>query len=155
MQSVSSRIWTRVAVFISYDDNNYTTGTSTKWMMRLSFKELFELFYTFFCNHNVSAEPFYCLLQVYPYGIGRNIFVPCRSESDMHLFVTLAEAKLTLSFFYFFIVAHSRTARFPYPFRRHQGVLLIRYLLEEWRSSLWKMDSWLLDLSSAFRWKNS
>ena len=25
MQSVSSRIWTRVAVFISYDDNNYTT----------------------------------------------------------------------------------------------------------------------------------
>ena len=29
MQSVSSRIWTRVAVFISYDDNHYTTGTST------------------------------------------------------------------------------------------------------------------------------
>ena len=28
MQSVSSRIWTRVAVFISYNDNNYTTGTS-------------------------------------------------------------------------------------------------------------------------------
>ena len=24
MQSVSSRIWTRVAVFISYDDNHYT-----------------------------------------------------------------------------------------------------------------------------------
>ena len=30
MQSVSSRIWTRVAVFISYDDNDYTTGTSKK-----------------------------------------------------------------------------------------------------------------------------
>ena len=29
MQSVSSRIWTRVAVCISYDDNHYTTGTST------------------------------------------------------------------------------------------------------------------------------
>ena len=29
MQSVSSRIWTRVALFISNDDNNYTTGTST------------------------------------------------------------------------------------------------------------------------------
>ena len=27
MQSVSSRIWTRVAVSISYDDNYYTTGT--------------------------------------------------------------------------------------------------------------------------------
>ena len=30
MQSVSSRIWTRVAVSISYDDNHYTTGTSTR-----------------------------------------------------------------------------------------------------------------------------
>ena len=30
MQSVSSMIWTRVAVSISYDDNHYTTGTSTK-----------------------------------------------------------------------------------------------------------------------------
>ena len=29
MQSVSSRIWTCIAVFISYDDNQYTTGTST------------------------------------------------------------------------------------------------------------------------------
>ena len=27
MQSVSFRIWSRVAVFISYDDNHYTTGT--------------------------------------------------------------------------------------------------------------------------------
>ena len=26
MQSVSSKIWTRVAVSISYDDNHYTTG---------------------------------------------------------------------------------------------------------------------------------
>ena len=30
MQSVSSRIWTRVAVSISYDDSHYTMGTSTK-----------------------------------------------------------------------------------------------------------------------------
>ena len=27
MQSVSSRIWTHVAESISYDDNDYTTGT--------------------------------------------------------------------------------------------------------------------------------
>ena len=27
MQSVSSRIWTRIAVSISYDDNHYTTVT--------------------------------------------------------------------------------------------------------------------------------
>ena len=31
MQSASSRIWTRVAVSISYDDNHYTTGTSIAW----------------------------------------------------------------------------------------------------------------------------
>ena len=30
MQSVLSRIWTWVAVFISYDDNDYTTGNKTK-----------------------------------------------------------------------------------------------------------------------------
>ena len=29
MQSVSSRIWTRIAVFISYGDNDYTTITTT------------------------------------------------------------------------------------------------------------------------------
>ena len=28
MQSFSSRIWIRVAVFISFDDNHFTTGTS-------------------------------------------------------------------------------------------------------------------------------
>ena len=28
MQSVSSRVWTRVAVSNSHDDNDYTTGTS-------------------------------------------------------------------------------------------------------------------------------
>ena len=32
MQLVSSRIWTRVVVSISYDDNHYTTGTF-KWYM--------------------------------------------------------------------------------------------------------------------------
>ena len=30
MQPVSSKIWTRVAVSISYDNNNYTTGTSSR-----------------------------------------------------------------------------------------------------------------------------
>ena len=28
MQLAASRIWTRIAVSISYDDNHYTTGTS-------------------------------------------------------------------------------------------------------------------------------
>ena len=30
MQSVSSRIWTRIAMSISYDDNHYATGTSNE-----------------------------------------------------------------------------------------------------------------------------
>ena len=36
MQSVSSRIWTGVAVFISYDDNNYTMGTSSKHSLTMA-----------------------------------------------------------------------------------------------------------------------
>ena len=32
MQSVSSRIWTRVAVSISYNDNYYIMGTSLKFL---------------------------------------------------------------------------------------------------------------------------
>ena len=35
MQSVSSRIWTRVAVSISYDDNHYTTGICLQIIIHL------------------------------------------------------------------------------------------------------------------------
>ena len=37
MQSVSSGIWTRVAVSISYDDNYYTTGTSMYLFISICF----------------------------------------------------------------------------------------------------------------------
>ena len=37
MQSVSSRIWTRVA----YDDNDYTTGTSIYMMMLINIKNIY------------------------------------------------------------------------------------------------------------------
>ena len=36
IQSASSRIWTRIAVSISYDDNHYTTGTSYCYTMDIS-----------------------------------------------------------------------------------------------------------------------
>ena len=36
MQSLSSRIWTRGAVSIPYDDNHYTTGTSQSEEVTLS-----------------------------------------------------------------------------------------------------------------------
>ena len=32
MQSVASRIWTRIVVSISYDDNHYTTGTDIRYI---------------------------------------------------------------------------------------------------------------------------
>ena len=40
MQSVSFRIWTRVAVSISYDDNHYTTGTSIYVNIYITYYEL-------------------------------------------------------------------------------------------------------------------
>ena len=45
MLSVSSRIWTRVAVSISYDDNYYTMGTS--WLVYNILYEIFKEFYKF------------------------------------------------------------------------------------------------------------
>ena len=48
MQSVSSRIWTRVAVFISCNDTHYTTGTSKHGV-----------FYTFAIPEVTLYEPLY------------------------------------------------------------------------------------------------
>ena len=39
MQLAWSRIWTRVAVSISYDINHYTTGTSYTYLIMLSAKQ--------------------------------------------------------------------------------------------------------------------
>ena len=39
MQSDSSRIWTRVAVSISYDDNHYTMGTSIFYYLTHSWED--------------------------------------------------------------------------------------------------------------------
>ena len=55
MQSVSSRIWTRVAVSISYDDNHYTTGTSIirllcDWSFRLYQNIIYIYFFVAYCQ---------------------------------------------------------------------------------------------------------
>ena len=42
MQSVSSRIWTRVAVSIPYDDSHYTAGTSYPIYIRMSIYPIYE-----------------------------------------------------------------------------------------------------------------
>ena len=54
MQSVLSRIWTRVAVFISYDDNHYTTGTCngrSKCSQQLELKS-WKGWFAFYTNNN-------------------------------------------------------------------------------------------------------
>ena len=48
MQSVRSRIWTRVAVSISCDDNHYTTGTSIQTCL---------LEWSVYCACNKAEEP--------------------------------------------------------------------------------------------------
>ena len=53
MQSVSSRIWTRVAVSISCNDNQYTTGTSSVVVpVRVSAMDQIDLF----TNHSYLVE---------------------------------------------------------------------------------------------------
>ena len=53
MQSVSSRIWTRVAVSNSYGDNHYTTGTSLAGLMLYNYGMIF-LYKLFFVNYILS-----------------------------------------------------------------------------------------------------
>ena len=50
MQSVSSRIWIRVAVSFSYDDNHYTTGTSFIYMNACSIIKLSYVYPKEFCR---------------------------------------------------------------------------------------------------------
>ena len=60
MQSVLSRIWTRVAVSISYDDNDYTTGTSNQTMVYIFIRNIIFLsfclidFFVFNCRRIVQ-----------------------------------------------------------------------------------------------------
>ena len=41
MQSISSRIWTRVTMSISYDDNHYTTGMKVNVIAQLDFELIY------------------------------------------------------------------------------------------------------------------
>ena len=56
MQSVSSRIWTRVGVSISYDDNHYTTGTSLLSLETLYRRSLSMKFFIWPINSGVLTS---------------------------------------------------------------------------------------------------
>ena len=55
MQSASSRIWTRLAVSFSYDDDHYTTGTTTRerWTQFCCYHSM--LFYFFFTRAHIAT----------------------------------------------------------------------------------------------------
>ena len=59
MQSVSYRIWTRVAVSISYDDNDYTTGTCCLFTLSIESVEVyFQVYLSVFadCSEDCSLK---------------------------------------------------------------------------------------------------
>ena len=53
MQSVSSRIWTRVVMSISSDDNHYTTGTSSHYTTATSVRRIW------YCVNTPPSDPHY------------------------------------------------------------------------------------------------
>ena len=60
MQSISSRIWTRVAVSISYDNNHYTTGTTRYKVIRL-YLQTPQIFFAFHFSRTDSGLYIYHL----------------------------------------------------------------------------------------------
>ena len=57
MQAVSSRIWTRVAVSISYDDNHYTTDTAYLFLslsLSLSLSIYLSIYFSMFISFFLS-----------------------------------------------------------------------------------------------------
>ena len=56
MKSVSSRIWTRIAVFISYGDNDYTTGTSINWIVSDTWQHLEPFNFVKLCANKWPAK---------------------------------------------------------------------------------------------------
>ena len=61
MQSVSSRIWTRIAVSIPYDDNHYTTGTSKHAFTGMTISKGGILFILVdIINEDIWTDTFHC-----------------------------------------------------------------------------------------------
>ena len=81
MQSVSSRIWTRVAVSISYDYNNYTTGTSRTYRYYILIWYMVILMYVFTHRLDVTQSQFFkqgtgLINRVFANGLGDQGSIP-------------------------------------------------------------------------------
>ena len=95
MQSVSSRIWTRIAVSISYDDNQYTTSTSSDEAETVDY--IVEFTCTQCLFYNISPEAIlYILEMVVLFNSTRTLF-PLDCISMRH-FISLCFQKSTQYF---------------------------------------------------------
>ena len=127
MQSVSSRIRTRVAVSISYDDNHYTTGTS---------------------NEGVLTPPSssgWCHTQDTLYGVGVSFLSICRRYSQP--VINLTDKLLNLSL--------NKGASFDSLWVLHyfSHYFSPRAKLSKWQLIFWnKESSNLLSFFFAWRW---
>ena len=97
MKSVSSRIWTRVAVTISYNDNQYTTGTSIIAALmtcsrssRLAIDKTVESrFFTQLVRHSNFFSCIYCQIKV---GFKFTLFhLTCLNFESLHWFKSLRD----------------------------------------------------------------
>ena len=77
MQSVSSRIWTRVVVSISYNDNHYTTGHLLNWYLYHRFQIRSRYLFLFLLSHDCAVEPknLFLRIELYLVGIEGSVFI--------------------------------------------------------------------------------
>ena len=85
MQSVSSRIWTRVAVSISYDDIDYTTGTSFRLLYDWCFRLYHQIIHTWYFVVFYSFESFLPQRKptVFPLDFEPQQFSLCLQDSSL------------------------------------------------------------------------
>ena len=130
MQSVSSRIWTRVAMSISYDDNEYTTGTSFLFKTH-------ELFYL--RSHRCWC--FYCYLQIMQkkeFGLTRCVFARSAWSSVQFASVLISTwypCAYCLFFGYFEISIYHTNSDYPANyqkdmFQKSRGNTIVHRLLQ-------------------------
>ena len=88
-QSASSRIWTCIAVFVSYDDNHYTTGTSLIHINVLNWMEI-----SFFILMWLNI--FFLYIYIYIY-----IYMKTGNKSDAMKMYKYKKHQIFLGWFYF------------------------------------------------------
>ena len=144
MQSVSSRIWTRVAVSISYDDNHYATGTFTLLFV-LSFETTIRYWMQIYTlnSGNVCMNAF---LEIAPHSsIEEMLCFSVITEGHVQLELHKKKYWILASLFY------SIYGRFPFFLNSQQNALINKNFIKKIRwKYLWKAQNQM-----NFTWKES